>query len=132
MIKIRLKRMGRKKRPFYRVVVMNQLSRRDGAPLEELGFYNPMTRELKLDKQAALSWVAKGAAASETAQKLIDSASETGELVVLPRVEKVKISKKQKTLLEEQAKAKAEAEAAKAEAAATPAEPVAEEVSEQV
>lgn len=131
MVKIRLKRLGRRKRPFYRIVATDIRSRRDGAPLEELGFYNPISRELKLDKQAALAWVAKGALTSPTAQRLIDKASETGELVKLELKQAQKLSKKAKAKAEADAEAlkaakEAEAEAAKAakeaEAAASPEE----------
>ncbi|MEB3286410.1 MAG: 30S ribosomal protein S16 [Vampirovibrionales bacterium] len=107
MVKIRLKRVGRKKRPFYRIVATDIRSRRDGAPLAELGYYNPISRELKLDKPAALAWVAKGAIPSPTAQRLMDKASETGELVKLESKQGQKLSKKAK------AKAEADAEAAK-------------------
>jgi small subunit ribosomal protein S16 len=91
MVRIRLKRLGRKKRPFYRVVVTNARTRRDGAPFDELGYYDPIQKILKLDKARALEWIAKGATPSETAMKLIEKASETGELVQLasrPRPEK--------------------------------------------
>lgn len=87
MVKIRLKRLGRKKRPFYRMVVMDNRTRRNGSPLDELGYYNPLTKELKVNKVEALAWIAKGAIPTETAQRLLDKASETGELVVLPKRE---------------------------------------------
>jgi small subunit ribosomal protein S16 len=85
MVKIRLKRLGRKGKPFYRVVVTDIRNRRDGVPMAELGFYNPITKELKLDKTTALAWIAKGAIPSETAKKLIDKASDNGELIVLEK-----------------------------------------------
>jgi small subunit ribosomal protein S16 len=85
MVKIRLKRLGRKGKPFYRVVVTDIRNRRDGVPMAELGFYNPITKELKLDKTTALAWIAKGAVPSETAKKLIDKASDNGELIVLEK-----------------------------------------------
>jgi small subunit ribosomal protein S16 len=85
MVKIRLKRLGRKGKPFYRVVVTDIRNRRDGVPMAELGFYNPITKELKLDKTTALAWIAKGDVPSETAKKLIDKASDSGELIVLEK-----------------------------------------------
>lgn len=85
MVKIRLKRLGRKSRPFYRIVVTDIRNRRNGVPMEELGYFNPLTKELKLDKTAALAWISKGAIPTDTAKVLIDKASETGELVVLER-----------------------------------------------
>ena len=117
MVKIRLKRLGRKHRPFYRIVVTNIRARRDGEPIAELGYYNPMSKELKLDKKGALEWIGKGAIPSETAQRLIDRADESGELIRLQSNKQPSLSKK--------AKAKAEAEAAAAAAAA--ATPAAEE-----
>jgi small subunit ribosomal protein S16 len=88
MVKIRLKRVGRKKRPFYRIVVTDIRSRRDGAPIEELGYYDPLKKLLKLNKIKAQEWISKGAAPSGTAKFLIDKASETGELVQLERKER--------------------------------------------
>lgn len=120
MVKIRLKRLGRKHRPFYRIVVTDIRNRRDGEPLSELGYYNPISKQLKLDKQAALEWIAKGARPSEAAQRLINKASETGELVQLEVVKKQRLSKKAQAA--EQAK-----KAAEAEAAAAPPPPPAEE-----
>lgn len=111
MVRIRLKRLGRKKRPFYRIVAVDIRTRRDGAPLQELGYYNPVSRELKLDKKTTLEWVAKGAIPTPSAQRLIDKANESGELVKLETKQANKLSKK--------AQAKAEAEKA---AAAQPAE----------
>jgi small subunit ribosomal protein S16 len=108
MVRIRLKRQGRKHRPFYRIVVTDIRSRRDGAPLTELGYYNPISKELKLDKKSALEWISKGAQPSETAQRLIDKADENGALIVLQVAKKQRLSRK--------AAEKAKAEAAAAEA----------------
>ena len=131
MVRIRLKRIGRKKRPFYRIVVTDKRNRRDGAALQELGYYNPILKELKLDKQAALEWLAKGASASESAQRLIDKASETGELIKLEVKKQQQLSKKAKAKAEAEEQAKAAAVAAEAAAPPpaeeTPAEATAEE-----
>ncbi len=116
MVKIRLKRLGRKKRPYYRVVVMDIRERRQGAPLAEIGFYNPLSKELKLDKQAATSWIQKGAGMSPAVERLMKLAPETGELIILEKAKKERLSKKAKARLEAE-------EAKKAEAAATPAAP---------
>jgi small subunit ribosomal protein S16 len=116
MVKIRLKRQGRKKRPFYRIVVTDIRNRRDGAPIEELGFYNPLSKELKLNKASATEWLAKGAQASDTAKRLIEKAPESGELIVLEVAKKARLSKKAKAKAEEEkAKAAEAAEQAKAE-----------------
>ena len=62
-VKIRLKRMGAKKTPFYRIVVADSRSPRDGRQIETVGTYNPLTQpaELKIDEELALAWLAKGA-----------------------------------------------------------------------
>ena len=50
MLKIRLKRTGRKKKPFYKIVLIENLSRRDGKAIAELGFYDPLSKQLNIDK----------------------------------------------------------------------------------
>ena len=60
-VKIRFKRMGSKKNPFYRVVVADSRSPRDGRFIEELGYYNPLTKETKIDNEKAADWIKKGA-----------------------------------------------------------------------
>lgn len=70
-VKIRLKRMGAKKTPFYRIVVADSRSPRDGRLIEELGYYNPMNKELKLDNEKAADWVKKGAQPTDTARALL-------------------------------------------------------------
>lgn len=71
--KIRLKRMGAKKRPFYRVVVADSKSPRDGRFIEEIGYYDPTTdpETIKIDEERALTWLAKGAKPSDTAKSLL-------------------------------------------------------------
>ena len=71
MVRIRLSRRGKKKKPFYRVVVTDIRKKRDGAPIDELGTYNPLTKELKLDKQKIEEWIKKGAKPSETIASLL-------------------------------------------------------------
>ena len=63
MVKIRLKRMGMKKKPFYRVVVADERSPRDGRFIEEIGYYDPMKKpsDIKIDKEKALDWMKNGA-----------------------------------------------------------------------
>jgi len=94
MVKIRLKRLGRKHRPFYRIIVTDIRNRRDGAPLMELGYYNPISKELKLDKKTAMEWIAKGAQPTDSALRLINKADENGQLIVLQVAKKEKMSKK--------------------------------------
>lgn len=78
MIRIRLKRMGRKKQPHYRVVVCKSDARREGAPIEELGYYDPRHKTLSLDKAKALDWIKKGASPSETVKGLINDCGDNG------------------------------------------------------
>lgn len=72
-VKIRLKRMGAKKKPFYRLVVADSRAARDGAFIDTLGFYNPITEpvELKIDEEKTLDWLQKGAQPSDTARSLL-------------------------------------------------------------
>ncbi|OQB24754.1 MAG: 30S ribosomal protein S16 [Firmicutes bacterium ADurb.Bin182] len=73
MVKIRLRRMGAKKSPFYRIVVADSRAPRDGAFIEELGFYNPLKdpAEIKVDGQKASEWIKKGAQPTETVRALL-------------------------------------------------------------
>lgn len=71
-VKIRLKRMGAKKNPFYRIVVADSRAPRDGRFIEELGFYNPISnpKQFKVDSEKAVKWMATGAKPTETVAKL--------------------------------------------------------------
>ena len=73
--KIRLKRIGAKKNPFYRVVVADSRSPRDGRFIEEVGYYNPVStpKELKLDEDKIFDWLQKGAQPSDTVRSLLSS-----------------------------------------------------------
>lgn len=93
MVKIRLKRLGYKKNPTYRIVVINDLQKREGKPICELGHYNPKTKEMKLDKATALEWISKGAKPTETVQYLINNCDDEGKLIYKEKTEK-KLSKK--------------------------------------
>lgn len=70
MVTIRLSRYGRKKAPFYRVIVVDSRKKRDGAFLEVLGFWNPEKGDKKLDKVNFDLWIKKGAQVSDTVKKL--------------------------------------------------------------
>ena len=72
-VKIRLKRMGMKKKPFYRVVVADIKSPRDGRFIEEIGYYNPMTEPatVKIDAEKAQKWIKNGAQPTDTARTLL-------------------------------------------------------------
>jgi small subunit ribosomal protein S16 len=75
-VKIRLRRMGAKKAPFYRVVVADSRSPRDGRFIEEIGYYNPTTEPttIKIDEEKAAQWVKNGAQPSDIVKKLFDRA----------------------------------------------------------
>ncbi len=77
MVRIRLMRMGAKKKPFYRVVVADAKARRDGQFIEIVGTYNPKTdpAEINLDMERVKYWLGKGAQPSETVKKLIENLS---------------------------------------------------------
>ena len=73
MLKIRLRRMGAKNAPFYRIVVADSRSPRDGAFVEEIGYYNPTTdpAELKVDNEKAAQWIKNGAQPTDTVRGLL-------------------------------------------------------------
>lgn len=114
--------MGAKKNPSYRVIVINSTTKREGRPVQELGYYNPKTKVMQLDKTAALDWVKKGAQPTETVAYLIKNCNDDGTLNYQKK-EVVKLSKKAqaKAQAEAEAKAKAEEEAKAAAAAAAEA-----------
>ena len=72
-VKIRLRRIGAKKTPFYRVIVADSRSPRDGRFIEELGYYNPLTTpaDVKIDADKAKQWIANGAQPTETVKTLL-------------------------------------------------------------
>lgn len=72
-VKIRLRRMGAKKAPFYRIVVADSRYPRDGRFIEEIGYYNPMTepKEIKIDGEKAKQWIANGAQPTDTVNVLL-------------------------------------------------------------
>jgi len=82
MIKLRLKRYGKKREVSYRIVAMNSASRRDGRALQELGFYNPRTDETRLDVPGIVRWLQQGAQPTDTVRHILQRAD------VLPKVGK--------------------------------------------
>lgn len=72
MVKIRLRRMGGHKRPFYRVIVADSRSPRDGRFIEEIGYYNPLSepKTIKIDSEKAEKWLQNGAQPTETVKLL--------------------------------------------------------------
>lgn len=73
MVKLRLKRMGAKKAPSYRIVAADSRAPRDGRFIEIIGFYNPRTNpvEIRIDEEKALKWLADGAQPSDTVRSLL-------------------------------------------------------------
>ena len=76
MVRIRLTRIGAKKKPFYRLIATDSRSPRDGRFIEQLGWYDPMKNphQVKFDLERIDAWIAKGAQPSDTARKLIEKA----------------------------------------------------------
>ena len=74
MVKIRLQRAGKKKAPFYHIVIADSKSPRDGKIIEQIGTYNPMTEpsELVLDREKVAQWIKNGAKQTETVKRLIE------------------------------------------------------------
>ena len=72
MLKLRLKRIGRKRSPSYRLVVMENSARRDGRPIEEIGYYNPISKELRIDKGKIDHWLKCGAKPTKTVLYLLN------------------------------------------------------------
>ncbi len=72
-VKLRLKRMGAKKRPFYRVVAADSRSPRDGKVIEEIGYYNPVVEpaDIKIDEEKAMKWLRDGAQPTDTVRDLL-------------------------------------------------------------
>jgi len=123
VVKIRLRRMGAKKRPFYRIVVTDSRSARDGRFIENIGYYDQTVEPpvLKLDTEKALEWMAKGAQPSDTARGLLKKAGLLGG-----QSEASKARAAAKIEAKKHGKVKAEAPAVVAEVA-----PVAEAVVEE-
>ena len=78
-VKIRLKRIGAKKAPFYRVVVADSRYPRDGRFIEEIGYYTPLTNpvDIKIDAEKAAKWISNGAQPTETVKSLLKKAGIT-------------------------------------------------------
>lgn len=74
MLKLRLKRVGRKRSPSYRLVVMENTFRRDGRPIEEVGYYNPITKDYNFHKEKIEKWLSYGVEPTETVFNLLKKA----------------------------------------------------------
>lgn len=71
MLKLRLKRTGRKRSPSYRLVVMENTTRRDGRPIEEVGYYNPISKDYKFDTKKIQKWLNYGIRPTKTVLNLL-------------------------------------------------------------
>jgi small subunit ribosomal protein S16 len=127
VVRIRLRRMGAKKRPFYRIVVADGRCARDGRFIENIGYYDPTVEPpvLKLDTEKATEWMAKGAQPSDTARGLLKKAGLLGG-----QSEASKARAAAKIEARKRGKVKAEAPAIVAEAAPAAEAPAAEVVAE--
>jgi small subunit ribosomal protein S16 len=74
MLKLRLKRIGRKRAPSYRLVIMENSSRRDGRPVEEVGYYNPVSKQYNLDRPKIKKWLNSGVKPTKTVFYLLKKA----------------------------------------------------------
>lgn len=74
MLKLRLKRIGRKRSPSYRLVIMENTCRRDGRPVEEVGYYDPISKNYKFDQEKIKKWLAYGVKPTETVSNLLKKA----------------------------------------------------------
>jgi small subunit ribosomal protein S16 len=71
MLKLRLKRNGRKRQPSYRLVIMESTSRRDGRPVDEVGYYNPITKESYFNQEKITKWLDSGVKPTQTVLHLL-------------------------------------------------------------
>ncbi len=74
MLKLRLKRLGKKRYPSYRLVVMEHTSRRNGRPVDEVGYYNPMTKDYKFNADKIKKWLSYGVKPTDTVFQLLKKA----------------------------------------------------------
>jgi len=71
MLKLRLKKIGRKRQPSYRLVIMETYNRRDGKAIDEVGYYNPITKESFIDVEKVIKWLKYGVKPTETVKGLL-------------------------------------------------------------
>jgi small subunit ribosomal protein S16 len=135
MLIIRLRRTGKKNKPSYRIVVAEHSFPIDGRFVEDLGFYNPHTKNTGLDKEKTLEWMKKGAKPSNSVAKILEAEKvKHGSVVVIKKSKKPKKTAEEKPAVMKAAQVEAPAEAKTEEASQdsadnsqVPAEPVAEE-----
>ena len=139
-VKIRMKRLGAKKRPFYRIVVADERAPRDGRFIEEIGYYNPISepKVFKIDSERVNYWIGVGAKPTKTVERLLktdfeDLAKQVAEKKRLEEEKKAKEAEERRLQREKEAKEKEEAErlAKEAEEAEAQAQEESEEVVEE-
>ena len=107
MIKLRLKRFGKKREASFRLVATNSTSRRDGRPLQELGFYNPRTKETRLDTEALRIRLGQGAQPTDAVRTLLEKGGllekkvRPAEVVGKQKQEKERLEKKKEAPVSE-------------------------------
>jgi len=128
MLTIRLTRKGKKNQPFFRVVVIDKKrSSKGGRSVEDLGFKNPLTKKVSINKERVLYWIKNGAQPSETVYNLLVSE----KIIEGKKVNLFKLSKKKRAEIAAAKKAKAEELKAKAEAEKAEKEKLVEPVAEE-
>ena len=90
MLKLRLKKTGKKRSPSYRLVIMENNFRRDGKPIDEVGYYNPITKKYKFETEKIKKWLSYGVKPTETVFTLLKKAE------ILLALDSLKIKKKPK------------------------------------
>ena len=113
MIKLRLKRFGKKKEASFRIVACNSTSRRDGRPLQELGFYNPRTKETRLDTEALRTRLTQGAQPTDVVRTLLEKGG------LLEKIERPSIAIGKAKLIEKGKASKTESKSKKVESSET-------------
>ena len=93
MIKLRLKRFGKKKEASFRIVACNSTTRRDGRPLQELGFYNRRTKETRLDTEALRVRLTQGAQPTDVERTLLEKIERPSIAIGKAKLEKEKVAK---------------------------------------
>ena len=107
-VKLRLKRMGAKQRPFYRIVAADSRSKRDGRFIETIGTYEPIYKEnnIKIDEEKALKWLNNGAIPTDTVRNLLSGAGIWAKFKNVPAKKATKKEVKEETITEKKTTAK--------------------------
>ncbi|MCB0260806.1 MAG: 30S ribosomal protein S16 [Calditrichaeota bacterium] len=131
-VKLRLRRMGRKKQPFYRIIAADSRAPRDGRFIEEIGYYNPLTDPMTIEvkEDRALYWLGEGAIPTDTVKSLLRKKGVTLRFDLTKRgvaAEKVDEEVKKWELIQEEKRKRIEAKQAAAKQQPEPAKPAVEE-----